>query len=99
VKQTREIGVRITRGASRSRVLVMVLSRAMALVAAGIALGTTGSFGSSRLLRAIVYGVDPRSPVLLAAAISVTVVAALLATYLPAQRAASVDPTLALRAE
>jgi putative ABC transport system permease protein len=47
----------------------------------------------------MLHGVDPRDPVLLAAAISVTVAATLLATYLPARRAASVDPTLALRAE
>jgi predicted permease len=99
VKQTREIGVRIALGASRSRVLVMVLRRAMSLVATGIALGTAGSFAGSWLIRAMLHGVDPRNPVLLAAAISVTVATTLLATYLPARRAASVDPTLALRAE
>ena len=99
VKDAREIGVRMALGASRSRVLGMVLSKAMVLVATGLALGTAGSFASSRLLRAVLRGVEPRDPMLLAAAIAVTVAAAFLASYLPARRAASVDPTLVLRAE
>jgi predicted permease len=99
VQRRREIGIRMALGANRSQVLTMVLRQAMLLVATGLALGTVGSLAGQRVIRTILYGIEPGNPVLLAVAISVTVAAAVLATYLPARRAASVDPTLALRAD
>lgn len=99
VKQTREIGVRMALGAGRSAVLSAVLGRAMLLVSVGTAIGVAGSLASSRLLRNLLVGVEPTSPALLAIATLVIVAAAGCAAYLPARRAASVDPTLALRHE
>jgi ABC-type antimicrobial peptide transport system permease subunit len=86
-------------GASRYSVLSMVLRRAMMLVTVGAVLGTAGAVAGTRLMRSIVFGVGPWQPLLLGISIAVVIVSALTATYLPARRAAAVDPTLALRSE
>jgi putative ABC transport system permease protein len=99
VKRTREIGIRIALGASRLAVLSMVLRQAAILVAAGLIGGIAGSIATRRFIRAMLFGVDAGNPVLFLGAISVTVAAAFLATYLPARRAACIDPTLALKTE
>ena len=99
VKRTREIGIRIALGASRSAVLAMVLRHAAALLAAGLIAGVAGSLAARRFIRALLIGVDAASPALLFGAMLVMVAAAWLAAYLPARRAASIDPTLALRTD
>ena len=99
LKRTREIGVRVALGASRKMVLGMVLKQAMILVATGVGLGLAGSFAGGQILTNMLYGVSPRNPVLLAIACCAIIGTAALAAFLPAQRAASIDPMQALRNE
>jgi predicted permease len=98
-RRTREIGVCIALGATRRDVLTMVLARAMRLLFVGLALGLAGAVGEGYLLRTMLYGVQPSSPLLPLLASVVLVAVSLLAAYLPAQRAASVDAMQALRSE
>lgn len=98
-RRTREIGVRIALGASRSAVLAMVLKQALLLVAAGLGLGLAGSVLGDRLLRSMLYGVSPTNPYVFALAGLLVALTGALAAYLPARRAASVDPMAALRHE
>ncbi|HEV2425072.1 MAG TPA: ABC transporter permease [Terriglobia bacterium] len=98
-RRTREIGVRVALGASRSSVLGMVLKQALLLVAIGLALGLVGSAISDRLLRSELYGASPTNPAVFALAGLLVAVTGLVAAYLPARRAASVDPMAALRHE
>jgi putative ABC transport system permease protein len=99
LKRTREIGVRVALGASRRMVLGMVLKQAMLLVAAGVVLGLAGAFAAGKVLANMLYGISPRNPLLLAIACCSITVTAGLAAYLPARRAASIDPMQALRNE
>jgi macrolide transport system ATP-binding/permease protein len=77
----------------------MVLRRAALLVASGLALGMAGAYTGGRLMESMLHGLGGRNPILLAAAVAVVLSAAGLAAYLPARRAASVDPMEALRSE
>jgi len=99
VRRTREIGVRLALGASQFSVLSMVLRRALMLVTIGAVVCTGGAVAGTRIMRTIVFGIGTWQPLLLGVSIAVVIVAALAATYVPARRAASVDPTLALRSE
>jgi predicted permease len=98
-RQTREIGVRIALGAPRSRVLRTVLVRGLRPVGLGLAVGLLAAGLSARVLRSFLFGVGALDPVAFAAASGVIAIAALLACYLPARRAAAVDPVSALRFE
>jgi len=99
VKRTREIGIRIALGASRPAVLSMVLSRAALLVGVGMIIGIAASMAARRAIASLWFGTDGEAPLLLPIAVSVMLVTAWLATYLPARRAASIDPLIALRTE
>jgi putative ABC transport system permease protein len=99
LKRTREIGVRVALGASRRTVLGLVLKQAILLVAAGVALGLAGAFAAGRVLTSMLFGVTPRNPLLLAIACCAITLTAGFAAYLPARRAASIDPMQALRNE
>ena len=99
LKRTREIGVRVALGASSHVVLGMVLKQAMLLVAAGVALGLAAAFAAGQILTNMLYGVSPRNPLLLAIACCAITLTAGFAAFLPARRAASIDPMLALRNE
>jgi predicted permease len=98
-RRTREIGVRVALGASRSSVVSMVLKQALVLVAIGLALGLAGSLASDRLLRGELYGMSPTNPAVIALAGLLVALTGVFAAYLPARRAASVDPITALRHE
>jgi macrolide transport system ATP-binding/permease protein len=98
-QRTREIGVRMALGAQRSAVAGMVLREALRLVAVGIGAGVLGSVATAGLLRPLLFGVRPWDATTLAGVAAVLAVAAILASYLPAHRAASVNPVEALRAE
>jgi putative ABC transport system permease protein len=98
-RRRREIGVRIALGAGRNEVLGLVLRDAALLVTAGLILGSAGAFGAGRLLGSMVYGVRPGEPIILACACCIMLITSMAASYIPAARAASVDPVQALRSE
>ena len=98
-QRTREIGVRMALGAQRSSVSGMVLREAMKLIAIGIGAGVAGSLATAGLLRPLLFGVPPWDGATLAGVALILGVAAMTASYLPAHRAASVNPVEALRAE
>jgi putative ABC transport system permease protein len=96
-QRTREIGIRVALGASKVDVLRLVVAQSMLWAAAGTALGIVGSLGVMRLLGGMLYGVRPADPLVLAAVSALLMGVALLACYIPARRAAQVDPMTALR--
>jgi predicted permease len=98
-QRTREIGVRMALGASRSIVVSMVMRRAFGLVLSGLVVGSVASWYLSAAARAFLFRLEPTDFRAYAAAVVSILVAALAATALPARRAASVDPVVALRAE
>lgn len=99
VQRTHEIGIRGALGASTADVLRMILSNGMLLSGAGLLLGLGGVLGLTRLLQSLLFGVGTRDPVTIAAVAGILACVALGACYLPARRAAKVDPVVALRYE
>jgi putative ABC transport system permease protein len=98
-QRTREIGVRMALGATRSKVVGMVLRNASVLIALGLAIGGAGAWYLSAAARTFLFRVDANDPRAFAAAVGALLLAALAATIIPARRAASVDPIVALRSE
>jgi len=97
--RTHEIGVRMARGAGRARFLGAVVGGAALLGAAGVAMGVAGGLVLTRLLRSMLYGVSATDPAVFAGVSVFLVIVAALAGYVPARRAAHVDPSRALRQE
>ncbi|HEY9479005.1 MAG TPA: FtsX-like permease family protein, partial [Gemmatimonadaceae bacterium] len=98
-QRTREMGIRMALGARPRDVLALVVRQGMVLAGLGIALGIGGAFAATRLLASLLYGVAPTDlPTFMSVAVLLGAVA-FLACWLPARRAARVDPTVALRAE
>jgi putative ABC transport system permease protein len=98
-QRTHEIGIRMALGAGRNEVLGMVIRRGLGLVFAGSAAGMVAAFVLSRLIQALLFGVSATDPLTFAVAPLFLGVVALAACYLPARRAAGVDPVIALRQE
>jgi putative ABC transport system permease protein len=86
-------------GAQRTDMLGMILRQSLAVVVVGIAIGLFGSFGATRLLATLLYGVGANDSLTYAAVILLLGATALLASYIPARRAMRVDPMVALRYE
>jgi putative ABC transport system permease protein len=99
VQRTPEIGIRMALGAQRSQVLGLVERHGMALVFAGLAIGATGSLLLTRLMRSLLFNVAPQDPWTLGVGAATLLVVSWLACYVPARRAAGVDPLVALRYE
>ena len=98
-QRTREIGVRLALGATQRSILGLVLARALALVCIGLALGGGLSWFATTLARGYIFGVQAHDGPTFAAVILVLAASAFAAAWLPARRAAAVDPILALRSE
>jgi len=98
-QRTREIGVRIALGAPQANILSLVLRRALLLVAIGLAAGSLLAWFAVRVTSGYIYGVDAHDTLTFAAVVAVLGSASFLASWLPARRAAAVDPTIALRSE
>jgi len=98
-QQTREIGVRVALGANRNAVLMMVLGKGLRMTAAGIGAGLLGSFILTRFLRSLLFGVGQTDPLTFAVVPLLLIIAAVLASLIPARRAIKVDPIVALRHE
>lgn len=98
-ERTREVGIRTALGAEPAQTVALFLRRAAVQVGIGVALGLAGALVLTRAVSGLLQGVSPVDPPSLAAATAVTVLAALLAAWLPARRAARVDPMIVLREE
>ena len=98
-QRTQEIGVRIAIGAQRSDVLRMVMGSALRLAALGVALGLLAALAGAQLLASQLYGVSARDPLTFLAISILLALVALVASFLPARRAAGLDPMSALRTE
>jgi ABC-type antimicrobial peptide transport system permease subunit len=96
-QRTGEIGVRMALGADRMRVLNMVLRAAFSQIGIGMALGIPAAIGAGKLMQDQLFGVTPWNPIMLALAVLTLALAALLASVVPARRAAGVEPMVALR--
>jgi putative ABC transport system permease protein len=96
-QRTHEIGIRMALGAERRDVLRLVIGEGFAMAAAGVTLGLVAAAGLTRVMADLLYGVTPRDPVTFAAGAALLLGVSLAATYVPARRAAGVEPIGALR--
>jgi putative ABC transport system permease protein len=94
-----EVGVRMALGAQVSEVTLMVLRQSVTLAAVGVGVGVLAAIGTTRFLSALLFGVNPSDPATLVAVPALLLAVAAAASYLPARRAAHVDPVEALRSE
>ena len=97
--RTAEIGVRMALGAQRSDVLWLIMRETVVLLAAGATIGVPAALAAARLVKNLLFGLTPSDPLTIACATLVLFAAGALAGFLPARRAASVEPTLALRSD
>jgi predicted permease len=98
-RRTNEIGIRMAIGATRGRVLTMVLQESLALVVGGILIGLPATIAAARLIANRLFGVGASDPATIGSAVLLIIVVAALAGLLPARRASKVDPMVALRYE
>jgi ABC-type antimicrobial peptide transport system permease subunit len=98
-QRTREIGIRIALGADQIRVLRLVAAGGAKLALIGVGIGFLGAAAASQVLRAMIFGANPIDPLVYAMGGTLLTFVALVASYVPARRAASVSPLVALRAE
>jgi ABC-type antimicrobial peptide transport system permease subunit len=98
-QRTQEVGIRMALGASRSDVLFLVFRGGARLAAAGMAMGVVGAFGLTRLMGQLLFNVSPIDPMVIAAVCALLMLVTLAACFVPARRAASIEPMRALRTE
>ena len=99
LRRTREIGLRLALGAQRSQVVTMMLRQGLRLLVAGLVLGFTGAFATSRVMRSILFGVNAERPAIYLLVSLLLALTAAFACWIPARRASRVDPMITLRAE
>ena len=98
-QQTREIGIRLALGATPRHILRLMMGQGMKLTLIGVAIGFVGAIAVTRLMRSLLFAVAPTDLMTFAISAIVLIVVALLACFIPAQRATKVDPLVALRYE
>jgi predicted lysophospholipase L1 biosynthesis ABC-type transport system permease subunit len=98
-RRTREMGIRVAVGATRTRILSLLVSRGMFLAVVGVAAGIAGSMLLTKTISGLLYGITPTDPAVLAGTSLLFLAVAFLAALIPAHRAATVDPTAAFRCE
>ena len=98
-RRTREIGIRVALGSTRSGVLKLVLREGFQLVAIGLVLGMIGAASLQKAVSSEIYGLRPLDPLVLASVMALLAIVALAACAVPARRAMRVDPMVALRYE
>jgi len=98
-QRTQEMGVRLALGAQKGQLIWLVMGRAVLILTLGSSIGLALSFGATRAISSMMYGVRANDVITLTASIVLVIMAGLLASYIPAKRAANVDPVDALRAE
>jgi ABC-type antimicrobial peptide transport system permease subunit len=98
-RRTREIGIRMAIGARQADVSRMVIRQGLTMTAAGLGAGILGALGLSRLITSQLFGVLPTDARTLLSVLAVMIAVSIAAAYLPARRAARVDPLVVLRAE
>jgi predicted permease len=98
-QRTQELGIRMALGASRKSMLVLIVKQGMKLASIGVLAGLAVSYGLTRLLSSLLYGVKASDPITFSAVAVALTLVALFATYIPARQAMKVDPVIALRYE
>jgi putative ABC transport system permease protein len=98
-RRTREVGIRLALGAQAGNVIRMIFGQGLTQLAIGMTLGLALAFGIARLLRVILFQVQPRDPVIFGGVVAVLLGVGLLACFVPARRATAIDPLVALRAD
>ena len=99
VERTKEFALRVALGAERKRIFGMILRESAWIALGGVAVGATGAFFAVRVMKSLLFGVSPFDPVTAVAAVLVLAFTAAFAAWLPARRAASIEPMQALRSE
>ncbi len=99
LRRTREIGLRLALGAQQGQVVTMMLRQGLRLLIVGLAVGFLGAFGISRVMRTLLFGVNASDPVIYLFVSLLLALTAAVACWIPARRAANVDPMITLRAE
>jgi predicted permease len=98
-QRTHELGVRVALGATTDRISRMVITEGVRLTLVGLAMGIVGSLALGRVVSSLLYGITPRDPATLGAVLLTLAAVSLLASWLPARRAARVDPLMAMRGD
>jgi ABC-type antimicrobial peptide transport system permease subunit len=98
-QRTNELGIRLALGAEQREIRRMILGEGATMAAVGLVIGGLAAVPLSRLLTGLLYGVEPADPVTIAAAAGLLLVVAIVAAWLPARTATTVDPMTALRAQ
>jgi len=99
IQRRREMGIRIAIGATSSDMIRLIVGQALGLAAIGVAIGLAGAFALTRVIRSLLFDIDPLDGLTFAASATVLLLIAVLSSYLPARRALRVDPTVAMRTE